>query len=411
MSDLITRRDALKTGGMIAVGLMAPSWLSAITKSDMVREAEGGGKPDPGTVLIVCQLSGGNDGLNTVVPFTDQQYYKLRPTLGIPADKALKLNDSLGLHPSMAGLHGLFKAGKVAVIQGVGYPNPNRSHFRSMDVWQSASPELKFPTGWIGRYMDMELANHGGTLNPVVGLGLSTEKPRALAAEKASVPCFASLADIQGMVGDADMEKMLRQIQGSQSGDASARAIQQANNSAFDAMSILRDRLSKFKPAQNYGDTPFGTGFKQIANLVATSPQTRVIYFSVGGFDTHARQADAQERLLGGLSTALAAFQAEVEALGMADKVMVLVFSEFGRRSFENASGGTDHGAAAPMFLVGKKVKGGVYGKNPDLLNLQDGDLRFTTDFRSVYAATLDEWMGSDSGKILGGSFGGLKVF
>jgi len=410
MSNLITRRDALKTGGMIAVGMMAPSWLSAITKSDMMRESKTGNKPDPGTILVVCQFSGGNDGLNTVVPYTDAQYKKLRPTLNL-ADKALHVNESIGLHPSMGPLLDLYKKGRVAIVQGVGYPNPTRSHFRSMDIWQSASPDLKFPTGWIGRYMDMELANHGGTLNPVVGLGLSTEKPRALAAEHASIPCFASLTDIQGMVGDADMEKMLRQIQGGASNDPSARVIQQANNSAFDAMAILRDRLSKFKPTQNYGDGPFGQGFKQIANLVATSPQTRVIYFSAGGFDTHARQIESHEKLLGGFSQAVSAFQSEIEALGMAEKVVVLVFSEFGRRSYENASGGTDHGAAAPMFLIGKKVKGGIYGKNPDLLNLDDGDVKFSTDFRQVYAATLDEWMGADSGKILGGAYSGLSVF
>lgn len=402
MSDL-TRRDVLRNGGLLAVGLMAPPWLASIAKADMVRTSTGG-KIDPEAVLVVCQLSGGNDGLNTVVPVTSDTYYKMRPTLAIPKDQALGFADGLAFHPAMTGMHELYKKGQVAVIQNVGYPNPNRSHFRSMDIWQSASPDDKMRSGWIGRHFDINAAS--AKLDPVAAIGLSTEKPRALTAKTASIPCFASLADIQSMVGDADMEKLLRDVQGAPAAEGStARAIQQANISALDAVSALNTKLKGYSPKGIYGEDAFGRGFKQITQLIAVSPQTRVIYFSVGGFDTHARQVDSHKNLMSGFSNGLKSFMDEMEALGKADKVMVLVFSEFGRRTYENGSAGTDHGSAAPMFLVGSRVKGGVYGPNPDLLDLQDGDIKHKIDFRQVYATALDDWLGSDSKVVLGGSF------
>ncbi len=393
---------------MIAVGLVAPAWLSTIARADVLRMAKGG-KAAGDTVLVVCQLSGGNDGLNTVVPWATKKYYDLRPTLGIPEDKVLKINNELGFHPSLTGLAELYQQKKVAVIQSVGYPQANRSHFKSMDIWQSASPDNGLKYGWIGRHFDAQAAT--GPLNPVVALGLSTDKPLALAGKTASIPCFASLVDVQSMVGDPDAEKMLRQIQGMDAMEGSStRVVQQANKSALDAMALLSKQLKEFAPKQTYGTDPFGVGFKQISQLIATSPQTRVVYFSSGGFDTHARQADAHAKLLSNFGNAVAAFQKEMEAIGKADKVIVLVFSEFGRRTFENASGGTDHGAAAPMFLVGSKVKGGVYGPIPDLNDLQDGDVKFKIDFRQVYATALDSWMGGDSAVTLGKKFDQIDV-
>lgn len=408
MSNEFSRRDLLGRGSMIAVGLMTPPWLSAIAKADVLRQSKGG-KVDPDNVLVVCQWSGGNDGLNTVIPYADPAYRTLRPTLGIPDDQVLKVSESMGFHPSLTGLQQLFKEGKVAVIQGVGYPNPNRSHFKSMDIWQSASPDNKLKYGWLGRAFDVR--SQAGSMSPVAGIGLSVEKPLALQADHASIPCFASLADIQSMVGDPDTEKMLRQIQGTDAAQGtSTRVIQQANKSALDAMSELKDRLSKFEPKQTYGNDPFGNGFKQIAQIVASSPATRVVYFSSGGFDTHSRQAEQHAKLLKNFSDALLAFQQEMEAVGKADKVMVLVFSEFGRRAYENGSGGTDHGKAAPMLLIGKRVKGGFHGPKPDLQNLSDGDVVFQTDFRQVYATALDSWMGVDSGAVLGEAFQPLGV-
>lgn len=408
MGDGMTRRELLKGGSMIAVGLVAPRWLSTIARADVLRQAKGG-KAAKDTVLVVCQLTGGNDGLNTVVPYANKAYYSLRPTLGVPEEQVLKLSESVGLHPSMTGLHQLFKEGKVAVIQSVGYPNPNRSHFRSMDIWQSASPDNQMKHGWIGRHLDQQLSV--GPLNPVMALGLSTEKPLALTGDKASIPCFASLVDIRNMVGDEDSERMLREIQGMDAPTMSdRRVVQEANRSALDAVSVLSKQLSNYEPKQDYGTSKFGSGFKQIAQILATSPATRVVYFSNSGFDTHAKQQGQHDALLGGYSQAVAAFQKEMESLGMADRVIVLTFSEFGRRVAENGSGGTDHGTAAPMFLVGSKVKGGLHGPIPDLSDLDNGDLRFKVDFREVYAATLDQWMGGDSEVVLGQKFNHAAV-
>lgn len=409
MSDLLTRRDLIRGGTMIAVGLTAPSWLATIARADVLRQSKGG-KPSGDTILVVCQLSGGNDGLNTVIPYADRAYYDLRPSIGISEDKVLKLNESLGFHPALAGLAELYREKKVAVIQNVGYPKANRSHFKSMDIWQSASPEGTLHGGWIGRHLDQQL--HTGPLNPVYALGLSTEKPMSLVGKEASVPCFASLADIKSMVGDPDMERMLREVQGKDATEGSAtRAVQQANKSALDAISILSKQLDGFSPRQTYSNDVFGNGFKQISQLVATSPATRVVYFSAGGFDTHARQPEQHEKLLKGLGDGILAFQREMEALGKADRVVVMVFSEFGRRASENASQGTDHGQAAPMLLIGNQVKGGFHGPNPDLKNLANGDVAFKQDFRGVYAATLDEWMGGDSAVVLGQKFEPVEVF
>ena len=403
MANNITRRELLKGGSLIAVGLVAPRWLSTIARADIIKQAKGG-KIAKDTILVVCQFSGGNDGLNTVIPYATKAYYDARPTIGIPENQVLKLTDQMGLHPAMQGVHDLYKEGKVAIVQNVGYPNPNRSHFRSMDIWQSASPDDKLKYGWIGRHFDQQL--QGGPLNPVVALGLSTEKPLALTGDKASIPCFASLVDIQNMVGDPDSERMLRDIQGMEMGaSASHQLVQQANQTALDAMSILNQHLATYSPRQDYGTSGFGSGFKQIAQIIATSPSTRVLYFANSGFDTHARQQPTQEALLGGFSKAMLAFQREMESLGKADKVIVLTFSEFGRRVGENGSAGTDHGTAAPMFVIGSKVKGGLHGPIPDFNDLDNGDLKFKIDFREVYAATLDQWIGGDSEVVLGQKF------
>ncbi|RYG44009.1 DUF1501 domain-containing protein [bacterium] len=409
MSDFLTRRDLLKGGTIIAVGLVAPPWLSTVARADVIR-ASRGDKPLSDTVLVVCQFSGGNDGLNTVVPYGDAEYKKLRPVIGHPEEKVLKLNERMGLHPAMGGIKKLYDEGKVAIVQNVGYPHANRSHFKSMDIWQSASPEQKLKYGWIGRHYDHLIA--GGPMNPVVALGLSTERPLALQGEKASIPTFASLADMQSLIGDADAEKMLREIQGMDAMTGSTtRTVQQASKTALDAMSILNKQLKGYEPKQTYANDDFGRGFKQIAQLIATSPTTRVVYFSAGGFDTHAKQPESQEKLLKGYSDAVLAFQREMEAVGKADKVIVMTFSEFGRRAYENASQGTDHGAAGPMFFIGNKVKGGLHGPNPDLQKLDSGDVAFTQDFRGVYATALDNWMGSDSDVVLGQKFEHVGVF
>lgn len=408
MKENLSRRQFIGRGGVLAVGLMAPPWLAQVARADIAKLGSGRSL-DPDNVLVVCQLSGGNDGLNTLVPFTNPDYYKARPTIGIPKEQALEIESGLGFHPEMKGLADLYKKGKVAVIQGVGYPRPNQSHFKSMDIWQSASPEGTLSHGWVGRALDITAAT--GSLSPIAGIGLSTEKPLALTAKKASIPCFASLNDVLGMVGNPETEKMLREIQGMDAMEGSAiRTIQKANNTALDAMNLLKKQLDGFKNSQEYGNDRFGQGFKQIAQLIATSPQTRVIYFSAGGFDTHSGQLNAHANLMKGFSDAVSALQTELEAIGKADKVTILVFSEFGRRTYENGSAGTDHGKAGPMFMIGKNVKGGLYGPRPDFQSLDNGDLKWQIDFRQVYAAALEDWLDTDSKTVLGESFDKIQL-
>ncbi len=408
MKPGVSRRTFLKSTGSIAVGLVAPPWLASVAKADMVRLNKGQGL-NPDAVLVVCQLSGGNDGLNTVIPVGSDAYYKARPSLAIGKDQALALDSGLALHPEMGPLKDLYGKGQVAIIQSVGYPNSNRSHFRSMDIWHTASPDDELSHGWIGRQFDITQAQ--AEMSAVAGLGLSREKPRALSAQNASIPCFASLADIGSLVGDPETERLLREIQGTAAEAGSTRRlIQQASGTALDAMSLLKSRLDTYKTAQSYDDNGFSNGFKQIGHLIAVSPETRVVYFSHGGFDTHSRQAEQHGKLMKDFSGALKTFMDEMEAIGKADKVIVMVFSEFGRRVEENGSAGTDHGKAGPMMLIGKNVKGGIYGPMPELKDLDRGDVPFSIDFRQVYATALDGWLGGDSKQVLGGDFAKLDV-
>jgi uncharacterized protein (DUF1501 family) len=367
-----------------------------------------GNKIDPDNVLVVCQLSGGNDGLNTVVPWADAAYYAARPVIGIKEADVLKLNDSLGFHPSMTGAADLFKANKLAVVQNVGYPNPNRSHFRSMEIWQTANPDNVEAYGWLGKYLDMQMKK--GSANPVMALNFGRQANLAMKGKVASVPCFASLADVNSLVGNMDDERMLREVQG-MGGDADAETVRKANLTALDAMSELKKAMSSYQSKFTYANDQFGQGFKQVAQLIATLPKTRVIYFSAGGFDTHSNQPTQQANLLKGFSDGLKTFMDEMEAIGKANKVTVLVFSEFGRRVNENASQGTDHGAAAPMFVAGGLVKGGFHGDKPDFQNLDRGDIAWKIDFRQVYATAIDRWMGGDSASIFGRKFDHVDVF
>lgn len=407
MSKELSRRDFLKSSAIIAVGVAAPPWLASIAKADVFRLAKGG-VIDPDNILVVCQLSGGNDGLNTVIPWSNADYYQYRPTLAVPEAQVLKLNEQIGLHPSLAGFEKLYKSGKLAIVQNVGYPNPNRSHFRSMEIWQTANPDMPEQYGWLGKFIDEQTEK--GSTNPVLALELGRTRSTAVRGKTASVPCFASLADVKALVGDEDAERFLREIQGA-GGGADAASVRKATKSALDAMAELNKSIDGYTSKFQYAGDAFGQGFKQIAQLIATSPKTRVLYFSGGGFDTHSRQADTQSRLLRGLGDAISTFMDEMQSLGKADKVTVMVFSEFGRRVKENGSQGTDHGAAAPMFVVGGRVKGGLIGDVPDLTNLDRGDLKWRTDFRQVYATMLDDWMGAESEEIFGKKFEHVSVY
>ncbi|MCS7273086.1 MAG: DUF1501 domain-containing protein [Fimbriimonadales bacterium] len=405
----ISRRQFLKAGfTLVAVGLAAPPWLAQIAYADSQHLKKGNKLPND-RVLVVLQLTGGNDGLNTVVPYRDALYYKARPTLAIPEARVVPLEEPLGLHPALQPLKPLYEQRVLAVVQNVGYPNPNRSHFRSMEIWQTADPDGYSRYGWLGKYLDTLTDT---AANPVMAISFTQELPLALHGRKAQVPCFASLADLQVMTNDPELERTLQQLSYAEEHkpDSPAAVIRHSTRTALEALEQLRERIRRYQPRAQYGNDPFAQGLQQAAQIIATSPHTRILYVSVNGFDTHAAQASTHERLLSQFANAVSAFYADLQAMGKADKVLLMVFSEFGRRVHENGSLGTDHGAAAPMFLIGGRVRGGLHGDPPDLHNLDsNNDLRMQIDFRRVYATALT-WLGGDPEAILGKEFAPMDL-
>jgi uncharacterized protein (DUF1501 family) len=365
-------------------------------------------------VLVVVELAGGNDGLNTVIPFENPLYYKNRPTLGVAKDEVVRLSDQLGLHPRMAPLGELFREGRVAVVQGVGYPEPDRSHFRSMEIWHTASTQKRPPTaGWLGRLLD---STAGAADSQFAGLSLTGSLPQALRADKVAVPVVAQLQSIVQPEGASPQEALARKLATSSLAPASSAGagpvdfMRRQADTVYRAAERLKDAASRYRSSTDYPDTPLAGQLRQAAEIINADLGVRVLFASQDGYDTHAEQADTHAELLGQLAEALTAFDRDLTELKKADRVVVLVFSEFGRRVDENASRGTDHGAASSLFVVGSPVKGGLWGTYPSLERLGDGDLVYNTDFRSVYATLLDGWLGCSSQQVLGGEFARLEM-
>lgn len=405
----MSRRQFLKAGlTLVAVGLAAPPWLAQIAHADAQRLKKGEKLPND-HILVVLQLTGGNDGLNTVIPYRDELYYRARPNLAIPEAQVVPLDERLGLHPALAPLKPLYDQRVLAILQNVGYPNPNRSHFRSMEIWQTADPDGYSRYGWLGKYLDTLT---DAAANPVMAVSFTQELPLALHGKKAQVPCFASLTDLQVMTRDPELERTLKNLSRMEERkmDSPATVIRQSTRTALEALEQLRERIRNYQPHAQYGNDPFARGLQQAAQIIATSPETRVLYVSVNGFDTHAGQASTHQRLLSQFAGAVSAFYADLQAMGKADKTLLMVFSEFGRRVNENGSLGTDHGAAAPMFLLGGRVLGGLHGDPPNLRDLDgNNDLRMQLDFRRVYATVL-AWLGGDPEAVLGKKFAPVSV-
>jgi uncharacterized protein (DUF1501 family) len=388
-------------------------------------------------ILVVLQLAGGNDGLNTLVPFTNDDYHRARPKLGLRAHQVRRLNDHTGLHPALAGFQALHDAGQLAVVQAVGYPNPNRSHFRSTDIWMTATASDRFSNqGWLGRYFDHACAGS----EPTVGLCVGRQAPLAFAARKSKGVAVENPESFRYVDGDAPEageraggETFYRAMNAANEPAAlldpsqAGGSVEQLSGSpppvspldflertALDAQlssDQIRARSQQAKNQVSYPASHLANDLKLVARLIAGGLGTRVYYASQGGYDTHTGQLPAHQRLLTDLGDSLKAFLADLKALGQLDRVLVLAFSEFGRRVAENASGGTDHGAAAPVFLLGSRVQPGLHGSAPSLkpADLLAGDVRFSTDFRSVYAGVLEDWLGTSSEAVLGGTFPPLK--
>jgi uncharacterized protein (DUF1501 family) len=403
---LTTRREFLSTAGLSFVSLsaVAPRLFAQVAQESAIA-----GKND--NVLVVVELSGGNDGLNTVIPIENDLYYKNRRTLGVPKANVHKLADGVGLHPAMEPLAELYKEGRVAIVQGIGYPEPDRSHFRSMEIWQTASTEKLPPTaGWLGRFVDQLPRNADDAALP--GLVFTGSLPQACQADKAIIPVVGELEVFAGAEQPNQKEIALRRKLSTATGKAkgSVQFLRDQAAAVYRTVDRLKGAAEKYKSTVEYPGSPLGGRLKHAAQILAGDLGVRVMYVSQDGYDTHSGQAEAHAGLLGDLSASLAAFDKDLRGLGLADRVAVIVYSEFGRRVDENASAGTDHGAASCLLATGAKIKGGLHGEYPRLDKLGEGDLIFNTDFRSVYASLLNKWLGCPSNKILNGEFAPLHL-
>jgi uncharacterized protein (DUF1501 family) len=359
-----------------------------------------------GRCLVLVNLQGGNDGLNCIVPHGDAQYYQVRPSIAVPRSDVLAIDSHVGFNPQMRSFKALYDKGMVAVVQNVGYPNPDHSHFRSTEIWQTAVPDAYEHTGWLGRYLDE--ANLPDT-NLFNGVALAQVLPEVLVANRVDVPAIAQIRGY-GLLGDRDKDE--RAAYGRVVNDTRLpfsspylSHVMEIEDHAQKGSEELPKLLAGYKPAGSYPATPIGRSLSLAAQIAGSKTGTRVIYVQHGSFDTHVSQKATQDRLLAELSDAMKAFYDDLAAHGDDKRVLTMTFSEFGRRIEENGSRGTDHGEASPLFLIGGGVKGGVYGAYPDLSNTSMGNVAFKTDFRSVYATVLERWLGQPSQKVLRGTF------
>ncbi|MBX7259824.1 MAG: DUF1501 domain-containing protein [Candidatus Hydrogenedentes bacterium] len=407
MSFSITRRSFLKSAALFSSMGLAPAFLTR-TAEGQAPAIEGF---NDGRVLVVLQLGGGNDGLNTVVPYTNDDYYRARPQLGIKKDQALRLTDDLGLNMNLEGFKSLYDDGKAAVIQGVGYPNPDRSHFRSMEIWHTASDSDRYlGTGWIGRYFDNCCS---GSARPQVGVALGSERPQAFDGDKGLGVAFDNPENFGWRPGKfTDTSENFAQLNRHPAPAGSTLDfLRHTTSNAIMSSAEVKEAADRAGlDNQAVGRKNGEAAFRTVAGLIRGGLQTRIYYVAAGGFDTHANQLGTHDNLLKRVGDGLRSFQQQLEEDGTADRVLTMVFSEFGRRVEQNASGGTDHGTAAPMFLVGNAVKAGVHGATPSLADLDDGDLKHTVDFRNVYAGVLKHWLGVDPQPVLGQPFDAMQV-
>ncbi|MFZ4634849.1 MAG: DUF1501 domain-containing protein [Saprospiraceae bacterium] len=393
----IKRRDFLKTASLATASLWLPKFLKAFEQP--------GALMHKGKILVVLQLSGGNDGLNTVVPVRNDIYYRERPRIAIKPEDALSVGTEAGLHPMLKGMKALYDQGHLGILHNVGYPNPDRSHFRSMDIWHSASPANQYwNTGWVGRYLDAQC--NGCTrptatleIDDTLSLALKGEDMKGLALldpkrlyETAHSPYFAAYSSAHAHAHDDP--------------EAPVGYLYKTMAETLSSADYLHEKTRAKPSGGAYPTTEIGRSFQTISSLILADADTSVYYLSHGSFDTHVNQAGQQNRLFQQMDEALAAFSADMQKNGRWKDVLVVTFSEFGRRVAQNASGGTDHGTANQMFFMGGALKQkGLLNELPDLTELDKGDLKYNIDFRQVYATLLDKWLETDSTKILQGRF------
>ncbi len=387
---LIKRKEFLQIGSLASASLMMPKFLKAFEKKSWV--------PPGNKVLVVLQLSGGNDGLNTVIPIRNDIYYKSRPHLGIQRDKALQLTDEAGINPALPFFKNLFDEGNLGIMNSVGYPNPDRSHFRSMDIWQSASNSNEYiSTGWLGRYLDAQCS---GCEKPTQALEIDDVLSLALKGEKIK---GLALRDPKRLYSSSN-EKYFKQINAVHENEEPVvdylyKTLSETLNSA----DYIYEQ-SKLRPSsQSYPATGLGKNLQTISSLILSDINTKVYYVSLGSFDTHVNQENQQKRLFTELNDAIHAFVTDMQNNHRFEDVTIMTFSEFGRRVAQNASGGTDHGTANNMFFIAGGLKQrGLINPMADLSELNEGDLIHKVDFKSVYATLLHNWLTADDETILG---------
>jgi uncharacterized protein (DUF1501 family) len=395
-----TRRDflgaALSSSSLIAMAPTIPGFLARTARAAAPRRDD--------RVLVVLELNGGNDGINTVVPFADEGYAKHRKTLRLARDQLVKVDDRVGLHPSLRGFGKLLEAGQLVIAQGVSYPNPSRSHFQSAATWHTArlDPEDHKGPGWLGRALD----ETGGLAS---ALQVGPEPPSvAIRGRRSIATAIARIEDLT-LESTRDPRKALA---ATRPGDDTAAFVRRSLLDAY-ATADRMQQLASYKDDARYPRGALASRLQLIARLLKGGQGTRIFYTFQPGYDTHSAQLFAHSNLLRELSLALKAFLDDLAAAGLADRVAVLLFSEFGRTVAENGSAGTDHGTSGPVFLAGPNVRGGLVGATPSLLDLDPkfGDLRTTIDFRRIYATILDDWLGLRSEQALGGAFESLPLF
>ncbi len=390
---VIKRREFLQVGSLATASLMLPKFLKAFEKPAMV--------PAGNKVVVVIQFSGGNDGLNTVIPVRNDIYYRERPKLGIQKDQALLITDEVGLNPALEAFKGLYDDGSLSVLNNVGYPNPDRSHFRSMDIWQSASASNEYlTTGWVGRYLDAQCK---GCDKPTQAMELDDVLSLALKGEESKGLAFK---DPKKLFNTSN-GKYFKDINNDhQKGEETIDYLYKTMSETLSSAEYIYQQSKVHPTGEIYPDTGLGKDLKTIASLIFSDINTKVYYVSLGSFDTHVNQDNQQKRLFTELNDAVKAFAADLKKNNRFQDVLMMTFSEFGRRVTQNASGGTDHGTANNMFFIsgGLKEKG-VLNAMPDLADLNDGDLKHKIDFKNVYATVLNKWLGADDKMILGNKF------
>jgi uncharacterized protein (DUF1501 family) len=403
---MLTRRDFLKRSFLLALAPTVPGFLA--------RTAWAAETQRDGRVLVVLELSGGNDGINTVVPFKDEGYAKHRQALRLPKDSLVKINDEVGLHPAMTAAGQLLESQRLAIVQGVGYRNPSRSHADSMAIWQTArlevvrnelSPGEASGFGWLGQALDEAPRPYIGAPASVFLSGQSV--PVALRGRRSMASALPQLEDFA-----APPEGPVRKVlAGPEPADDLTAFVRRSLLDGYMTADWLKEVGRSRDTGVTYPPTLLARHLQLIARLLKSGLGAPVFYAVQGGYDTHAGQLLTHASLLGELSAALKAFLDDLAAAGIAERVVVLGFSEFGRRVAENGSAGTDHGTAGPVFLAGPRVKAGLIGKTPSLLDLEDGDLKMGIDFRRVYASVLEDWLGLPAKAALAGTFEHLSLF